>query len=104
MKEYQRHLIACDDDDCRKQGGGRKLLRDVREALGKESRGVKCSTVSCLGQCKQAPGLLVYPDGVWYHCENKDDLEKIVKKHLIGGKVAKKQVLFKMPAPEKATT
>ncbi len=100
MKEYQRHLIACDDDDCRKKGGGRKLLREVREQLGKEGRGVKCSTVSCLGQCKQAPVLLVYPDGVWYQCEDEAALEKIVEKHLIGGKVAKKQVLFRMPPPK----
>jgi (2Fe-2S) ferredoxin len=97
MKEYERHLIACDDDDCQKHGGGRKLLREAREQLGKDARAVKCSTVSCLGQCKHAPVLLVYPDGVWYEVEDKDALKKIVDKHLIGGKVAKKHVLFKMP-------
>ena len=96
MKEYDRHLIACDDDDCCKHGGGRALLKSAREELGKESRTVKCSTVSCLGLCKEGPVLIVYPDGVWYQCEDKQDLKKIVDKHLIGGKIAKKQVLFKM--------
>lgn len=96
MKAYQRHLIACDGDDCRKDGGGSDLLKEVRARLGKEARAVKCSKVSCLGQCRQGPVLIVYPDGVWYRCTDKDALKRIVKKHLLGGKVAKDHVLFKM--------
>jgi len=95
MREYQRHLIACDGGHCHKEGGT-KLLKAVREQLGKEARNVKCSTVSCLGQCKQGPVLIVYPDGVWYQCHNKAALKRIVEKHLLGGKIAKKYALFTM--------
>lgn len=95
MREYERHLIVCDDKDCF-DGDAKKVFKEIREELGKESRKVKCSTVSCLGQCKNGPVLIVYPEGVWYQCEDKADLKKIVDKHLIGGKTAKKQVLFKM--------
>jgi len=96
-KEYQRHLIACDGDDCCKDGGGSELLKSAKKMLGKASKDVKCSKVSCLGQCKEGPVLLVYPDGVWYRCEDEKALKRIVEKHLIGGKVVKKQVLFRMP-------
>src|SRR5436190_230435 len=99
MKEYERHLIACDDDDCREGGGGSKLLKAAREQLGKEGRGVKCSKVSCLGLCKQGPVLIVYPEGVWYSVDDRKALDKIVEK-MQDGKVAKKHVLFKMP-PQK---
>jgi (2Fe-2S) ferredoxin len=95
MKEYERHLIVCDGKDCC-HGEGKKLFKEVKDQLGKDSRKIKCSTVSCLGQCKHGPVLIVYPEGVWYQCEDRADLKKIVDKHLIGGKTAKKQVLFKM--------
>jgi (2Fe-2S) ferredoxin len=98
MKEYERHLIVCDGDDCCKHGGGRKLLKLAKDGLGSDSRFVKCSTVSCLGQCKRGPVLIVYPDGVWYHCKDHETLSKIVNKHLRKGKVVKKRVLFRMPA------
>ncbi len=92
MREYQRHLIACDGSHCH----GSKLLKEVREQLGKQARDVKCSTVSCLGQCKEGPVLIVYPDGVWYRCTEKSALKRIVEKHLIGGKIAKKYAMFTM--------
>lgn len=96
-KEYQRHLIACDGKDCCKNGGGKALLKVARQELGKDARDVKCSTVSCLGQCKHSPLLLVYPDGVWYQCQDEKSVKRIVKKHLVGGKVAKRHAIFTMP-------
>jgi sirohydrochlorin cobaltochelatase len=97
MKAYQQHLIVCDDDDCCKKGGGSKLIKAAKESLGKDSRYVKCSKVSCLGQCKQGPVLIVYPDGVWYQCAGKEALKTIVENHLRKGEVVKKQVLYTMP-------
>lgn len=41
--------------------------------------------------------LVVYPDGVWYRCTEKAALKRIVEKHLLGGKIAKKYALFTMP-------
>lgn len=96
MKQYQRHVIVCDGSDCCKDGGGADLLKEVRQQLGRQSKDVKCSKVSCLGQCKQGPVLIVYPDGVWYRCMDKNALRRIVKKHLLGGKIARDHVLFRM--------
>lgn len=97
MKQYERHLIACNGSDCKNKGGGEKLLKTAKKQLGKDSRHVKCSKVSCLGQCKHGPVLLVYPDGVWYHCPNKKAVKQIVKQHFDQGKIVEDRVLFKMP-------
>jgi (2Fe-2S) ferredoxin len=96
MKHYERHLIACDDDDCCADGGGGKLLKAVKQQLGKDAQHVKCSKVACLGQCKNGPVLIVYPDGIWYRCDDKHAVERIVKKHLRGGKIVKDYVLMTM--------
>lgn len=98
MKTYERHLIACKDGDCKKQGGGKKLLKAAKKQLGKDARYVKCSKVSCLGQCKKGPVFIVYPEGVWYRCPDKAALNRIVEEHVQGGRVVEDLVLFEMPA------
>jgi (2Fe-2S) ferredoxin len=100
MKAYQRHLIACADDDCTDDGGGKKLLKAAQSALGKDAKQVKCSKVSCLGLCKHGPVFLVYPDGVWYRCPNKAALKRIIEEHIQGGRVVEEFVLFQMPSSE----
>ncbi|MAS34880.1 MAG: hypothetical protein CL610_12790 [Anaerolineaceae bacterium] len=99
MKTYDRHILVCNDDDCCDDGGGKQVLKAVRQQLGKRAKGVKCSKVSCLGQCKHGPVMIVYPDGVWYRCPNKQALQNIIETHLIGGEIAKDHVLFTMPQP-----
>jgi (2Fe-2S) ferredoxin len=96
MKKYQRHLIACNGSDCKKNGGGKKLLKKAKKQMGKNAGFTKCSKVPCLGQCKQAPVLIVYPDGVWYQCPNKKALKRIIDEHVNKGKIVEEQVLFKM--------
>lgn len=96
MKAYQRHLLVCDGKDCKKKGGGKRLIKTAKSRLGKDARYTKASKVKCLGVCKQGPVLVVYPDGVWYKCESEAALEQIVDEHLKGGKVVKKRVLLDM--------
>jgi len=92
MKEYTRHLLFCDGGDCK----GKDLMKAARKLLGKDSVHVKRSGVGCLGQCNKGPLVLVYPDGVWYECENEKTLRKIIKQHVQGGEVVKKHVVYQM--------
>ena len=96
MKAYRRHVIACTGKDCKKAGGGKGLIKALRKLLGKEARYTKCSRVKCLGACKQAPVMLVYPDGVWYGKVDADALEQIANDHLKDGKVVKKRTILEM--------
>lgn len=98
MKAYQRHLLVCNGKDCKQGGGGKRLIKTAKTRLGKDARYTKVSKVKCLGACKHGPVLVVYPDGVWYHCDGEAALEQIVDDHLKGGKVVKKRVLLDMAA------
>ncbi|MBL8120099.1 MAG: NAD(P)H-dependent oxidoreductase subunit E [Anaerolineae bacterium] len=102
MRAYAQHLIACEGKDCSKHGGGKKIIKQARKLMGAAGREVKCSTVSCLGYCKQAPVVMVYPDGVWYQCPDKRSVKRVVKRHVMGGKLVKEHILLNMAQYGKA--
>jgi len=91
-KTYSRHLLFCTGSDCK----GKKLMKKARKMLGKDSVRVKRSKVGCLGACKFGPVMIVYPDGVWYRCPDKDALEQIIEKHVKGGEPVEKYVISVM--------
>ena len=47
----------------------------------------------CLDRCEWGPVLVIYPEGVWYHCENMEDAEEILQTHLIKGQIVKRLLL-----------
>ena len=50
---------------------------------------VRITASQCLDRCERGPALVIYPEGVWYRCESKDDIDEIVRVHLVeGGRVA----------------
>ena len=50
---------------------------------------VRINASQCLDRCERGPALVIYPEGVWYRCESKEDIDEIVRVHLVeGGRVA----------------
>jgi (2Fe-2S) ferredoxin len=48
---------------------------------------VKRTRTHCMVACKaQAPVVVVYPEGVWYRCEDAGAIERVVVEHLEGGR------------------
>lgn len=48
---------------------------------------IKRTRTHCMVACKnQGPILVVYPEGVWYRCDDETALEQIVVEHLVGGR------------------
>jgi (2Fe-2S) ferredoxin len=93
---YEAHVFCCTNErpaghprGCCKAKGSEKL-RDYMKARAKEfglSR-VRINTSGCLDRCELGPTMVIYPEGVWYHVETREDVDEVLQRHLIeGGRV-----------------
>ncbi len=95
MPPFERHVFVCTNQ--RQQGHPRGCCasRDgvsVREAIKAKSQAlgldgkVRINAAGCLDQCEHGTTVVVYPEGVWYGFVGLDDVEEIVRSHLVDGR------------------
>ncbi|MDA8230189.1 MAG: (2Fe-2S) ferredoxin domain-containing protein [Magnetospirillum sp.] len=93
---YRIHVFACTNrrpeghprGSCAARGSER--LRDYMKARAKELGldGVRINSAGCLDRCELGPVMVIYPEGVWYAYRNHDDIDEILRVHLVeGGRV-----------------
>lgn len=52
--------------------------------------GIRINASGCLDRCELGPTMVIYPEGVWYRCASREDIDEILQAHLIeGGRVAR---------------
>lgn len=96
MNFYQKHVFFCinqkeNGKKCCEMGGAdafadytKQKLQDLKcHGAGQ----IRVSKSGCMGRCKSGPGLVVYPEGVWYRYSSQADIDRIIEQHLLGGKV-----------------
>jgi len=98
MKPIQCHILFCNGSDCKKKGN-KKAQKHMKKALKAAKQPfARCSKTACLGACKHAPVMVVYPDGTWYgDVDSESDIQAIVETHIEGGSPLKKHVIHQMP-------
>lgn len=88
---YKKHLFFC----VNQKSAGKTCCADKSaKALAEYAKSklielnlhgadkVRVTQSGCLGRCKLGPGLVVYPDNVWYRYHDEKDIDKIIEQHV----------------------
>jgi (2Fe-2S) ferredoxin len=94
MPLYEHHVFVCEnrrgEDDprgcCAAKGSVelRAALKLGAKHAGLKGR-VRVNAAGCLDQCEHGPTVVVYPEAVWYGHVTLQDVDEIVREHLVGG-------------------
>jgi (2Fe-2S) ferredoxin len=61
----------------------------------------RVNAAGCLDRCELGPTMVIYPEGVWYACKTKEDVDEVLEKHLVQGDRVERlmlQTTDKLPA------
>ena len=95
MSYFSHHVFFCtnqrDDGSQSCNQCDAKAARDYMKQRCKEmgisgAGRVRINTAGCLDRCELGPVVVVYPEETWYTYVDREDLDEIIEKHLIGGK------------------
>ncbi len=45
---------------------------------------VRINASGCLDRCELGPTMVIYPEGIWYRYETREDVDEILHVHLLG--------------------
>lgn len=98
---YRLHVFCCtnvrDESDprgcCDARGGA--TLRNYMKARAKKMgiEGVRVNAAGCLDRCEHGPAMVIYPDGVWYRCATREDVDEVLRDHVVGGRPVERLML-----------
>ncbi len=90
---FSHHVFCCTNErdssdprgSCHARGGVslRNYFKQQVKAAGVE--GARVNAAGCLDRCEFGPTLVIYPEGIWYTVQSKEDVDEIISRHLVGG-------------------
>jgi len=98
---YEAHVFVCTNDrgegakrpSCARRGS--EKLRDYMTAQARAAglKDVRINASGCLDRCELGCTIAIYPEGVWYHYDTREDLDEIIEVHLKQGKRVERLML-----------
>jgi (2Fe-2S) ferredoxin len=95
LKGTKHHVLICNGSSCMRKGG-----EEVTQAIRNEITNLDLDAVihttrtRCNGRCKDAPVVIVYPEGTWYKEVTPELGSKIVQQHLVGGRTLEDYIIY----------
>ncbi len=85
------HILICGGTGCL-SSHSKSIRQEFDEVLAKYemSEEVKMVMTGCFGLCEKGPVVVVYPDEVFYSHVTVEDVEEIVKEHVVKGRVVER--------------
>lgn len=85
------YVLCCGGTGCTSSGSAAIIdeMHKQLEAFGL-SEEIKVIKTGCFGLCALGPIMVIYPEGAFYSRVNVEDIEEIVREHLLGGNVVKR--------------
>ena len=98
MTFFKHHIFCCTNKRepghtrgcCAEKGA--EALRDYMKLKVKEAKmeGVRVNMAGCLDRCELGPCMVIYPEGIWYSCKSKADVDEVIAEHLQNGRVVER--------------
>ena len=51
---------------------------------------VRINQAGCLDRCAEGPVMVIYPEETWYTYADKNDVDEIIKEHLLNDRVVER--------------
>jgi (2Fe-2S) ferredoxin len=100
----RRHIFLCCDQTtprcCEKVHGlvaWDYLKRRLKELGLSDQGGILRTKANCLRICEGGPIAVVYPEGAWYRRCDPPVIERIIREHLVGGRVVEEFLIMAHP-------
>jgi|LSQX01.3.fsa_nt_gb NADP-reducing hydrogenase subunit HndC len=86
-------VLICGGTGCH-SSGSEKIIEEFESQIkiNNLEKEIKIVQTGCFGLCAQGPIVIVYPDGTFYAKVKSEDVEEIVKEHLVKGRIVKRLV------------
>ena len=99
MSYYRHHVFFCcnqrqaPEKCCATSNAGemQQYAKKRIKELGLAGKGkVRINKAGCLDRCEEGPVIVVYPEEVWYTYVDRDDIDEIIDRHVIGGQIVER--------------
>ncbi|MCQ1528485.1 NADH-quinone oxidoreductase subunit NuoF [Lutispora saccharofermentans] len=91
MKMYRSHVMICRGTGC-SSSNSEQIAKNFEEQIKMHGldEEVIVERTGCFGLCALGPIVIIYPEASFYSLVKPEDIEEIVKEHLVKGRVVKR--------------